>query len=373
MTDKTLPIAGPWITEAEIALVTDAVRDGWYDKAYAYTARFEEEFAACVGRKFAMATPSCTSAIHLLLAGLGIGPGDEVIVPELTWIASAAPISYVGATVVFADTDRDNWCLTAESIKARLTDKTRAVIVVDLYGNMPDMDAIERLCKEHNIALIEDAAEAIGSSYKGRKAGAFGVGSTFSFHGTKTLTTGEGGMLVTDDEDLFHRCRFLSDHGRSPTDKAFNNREVAFKYKMSNLQAAIGLAQLRRLDDLVGRKREIFQSYVHGLKSLEGLSFNPEPEGVYNSFWMSTVVLGPSYGMTKYQAIDRLKEMGIDTRPFFNPLSGIPAYHGINGGGAAVNPSAYATSPYGINLPSALCLEKDDIARVCEAMKKLLA
>ena len=213
---ERIPIAGPWITEKEIAYVADAAATAWYGNANSFQDRFERAFAAYLGARHAVCLPSCTSAIHLALAALGVGPGDEVIVPESTWIASAAPITYVGATPVFADVDAQTWCLAAESFEACVTPHTRAVIPVDLYGNMPDMDAINAVAKRHRIDVIEDAAEAIGSEYHGRRAGSCGDVGVFSFHGTKTLTTGEGGMLVTNRDDVVQRVRVLRDHGRQP-------------------------------------------------------------------------------------------------------------------------------------------------------------
>lgn len=235
---ERIPVAGPWITDLEVSYVDDAVRNAWYAGANAWHGRFEKTMAEFCGRKHAMALPSCTSALHLALAGLGVGPGDEVVVTDVTWIATSAPIDYVGATAVFADIDRASWCLSPESLEACLTPKTKAVIVVDLYGSMPDMEAIQSVCDRRHVPLIEDAAEAIGSTYRGRQAGSFGIASTFSFHGSKTITTGEGGMLLTDDDTLYARCGFLRDHGRTPGDRMFYNAEVAFKYKMSSMQAA---------------------------------------------------------------------------------------------------------------------------------------
>ena len=218
-------MAGPSVTQADEEIVLDALRNGWYGKnAYKYVELFEAEFAKYHNRAHALMTPNCTSAIHLLLKGLNIHEGDEIIVPECTWIATAAPIHYQRAKIVFADIDPINWCLTPETIEARITSKTKAVIVVDLYGNMPDMDAIKAVCDKHGIYLIEDAAEALGSKYKDVKAGKFGVGSVFSFHRTKTLTTGEGGMLLIDDEQLYQRCKFLRDHGRKPG--SYYNTEI---------------------------------------------------------------------------------------------------------------------------------------------------
>ena len=198
---EKIPVSGPWITQKEIDYVADAAKTAWYSNANVYNLRFETAFAEYLGVKYAISLPSCTSAIHLSLLAIGVGPDDEVIVPDITWIATAAPISYVGATPVFADIDPKTWCLSAESFEECITPRSKAVIPVDLYGNVPDWDAILTIARKHDIAVIEDAAEAIGSEYRGKRAGSFGVTGTFSFHGSKTMTTGEGGMLVTDSKD----------------------------------------------------------------------------------------------------------------------------------------------------------------------------
>ena len=369
-----IPVAGPWITAKEVEYVADAAANAWYGEANRYHARFEAAFAAYVGRRHAMALPSCTSALHLALLGLGVGPGDEVIVPDVTWIASAAPITYVGATPVFADIDPETWCLDPGSFEANITPRTRAAIVVDLYGGMPEMEAILRAADRRGVAVIEDAAEAVGSESRGRKAGGFGVASTFSFHGSKTLTTGEGGMLVTDDDALYRRCQSLRDHGRPPGDRHFRNTEVAQKYKMSSLQAALGLAQLERVDELVGRKREIFGWYRDRLAGLPGVRLNAEPAGTKNSYWMSTIVLDEGQGPSKDRLMEHLADRGIDSRPFFHPLSSLPAYEATPGVDRSrrENRNSYRVSPGGINLPSALSLTEDDVDRVCIAIRAVL-
>mgnify|MGYP003654197084 CR=1 FL=1 len=201
--DRDISMAGTHITELEEQYVLDALWNGWYgDKKYYYCEKLQEEFSNYHSRKYALMTTNCTSAIHLLLAGLEIGPGDEVIVPECTWIASVSPVTYLGAKPVFCDIDRDNWCIDPKSVLDALTSRTKAVIAVDLFGNMPNMEKLEKICKDNNLFLIEDAAEALGSVYRGRKAGNFGIGSTFSFHNTKTMSTGEGGMLLLELKNL---------------------------------------------------------------------------------------------------------------------------------------------------------------------------
>ena len=366
---KRLPVAGPSITAKEVAYVTDAAKNGWYDHANDYPARFEAAFAKFTGRKYAISLPSCTSALHLSLMALGIGAGDEVIVPDATWIASSAPISYVGATPVFADINAATWCLSAATIEARITKKTKAIIVVDLYGHMPEWAPILKLAKAYSIAVIEDAAEAIGSRYKGKLAGSFGITSCFSFHGSKTLTTGEGGMLATDDPKIYQRCLQLRDHGRAPGDILFRNLEVAHKYKMSALQAALGLAQLERIDMLVKKKRQIFAWYEKHLAGITGFSLNPAHKDVENSYWMSTLVWDKPHRMEKTALIAALGEHGIASRPFFEPLSALAAYDHMHTPQSAKRaPVSYLLSKKAINLPSALCLKEADIKRVASAL-----
>ena len=372
---ERIPVSGPWITAKEIAYVTDAVTNAWYGNANVWHERFEKAFAEHVGVKHAIALPHCTAAIHLSLLALRVGPGDEVIVPDCTWIASAAPITYVGATTVFADVDPQTWCLDAKSFEACITPRTKAVIPVNLYGNMPDMDALREVADRHSIAIIEDAAESIGSEFKGGRAGSFGATGVFSFHGSKTLTTGEGGMLVTDDDALRARVLFLRDHGRRPGDRLFHNTEVAYKYKMSSMQAALGTAQLERVEELVSRKREIFAWYAEELAGLPGLTLNYEAPGTRNTYWMVTAVLAERLGLRKERVMELLGAQGIDCRPFFHPLSSLPAYAGTPQAEAARsrNPVSYALSPYGINLPSALNLTRDQVRRAGVAVRAVVS
>jgi len=369
-----IPVAGPWITDLEVEYVADAVRSAWYDGAGGFVARFEECFAQYVDRRFAVSLPSCTSGIHLSLLALGVGPGDEVIVPDITWIATAAPISYVGATPVFTDVDPSNWCLSPATVEANITERTRAIIPVDLYGAMPDMDGICNVASRYGLACIEDAAEAFGSTYGGRRAGSFGDTSVFSFHGSKTLTTGEGGMVVTDDERLRDRILVLRDHGRSPGDTSFQNNEVGHKYKMSDLQAALGLAQLERADDLIGRKRSIFSWYEERIRDRKDAELNPRGEG--NEFvpWMVTAILSPGNGATKEEVRDELSRRSIATRPFFNPLSSLPAYRQLEGvaEARAKNVVSHELSRCGLNLPSALSLTPSDVDAVVGALLEVL-
>jgi perosamine synthetase len=373
MSDR-IPIAGPSITQREIDYATDAAANGWYARAGEYPRRFEAAFAEYIGVKHAVSLPSCTSGLHLALTALDIGPGDEVIVPDLTWIASAAPISYVGATPVFADVYEHTWCLSAESVRACLTENTKAILPVDLYGGVPDYSALRAIADEHGLKIIEDAAEAIGSEFDGRKAGALGDVAAFSFHGSKTFTTGEGGMLVTDDDELHARVMQLRDHGREPGDIHFKNTEVAFKYKMPPVAAAIGLAQVERAEELVARKREIFDWYRESLAGVEGLTLNHEPANTKNTFWMVTAVLDPMLEWPKEKLMMALDAEGIDSRPMFHPLSSLPAYDGQAEAAVARkrNQVSYRLSPWGINLPSAMNLTREQVQRVTDTLRRIL-
>ncbi len=370
-----IPVAGPWITRKEIDAVTEAVSRGWYSNSNEYQNRFETAFARHAGSRFAVSLPSCTSAIHLALAAWGIGPGDEVIVPDLTWIATSAPVSYVGAQAVFADVDPKSWCLAPESFESLITPRTKAVIPVDVYGHVFAADRIVPIARKHGIRVIEDAAEAIGAESTGRKAGSLGDAGVFSFHGSKTLTTGEGGMLVTDDASLHERVLRLRDHGRAPGDRMFRNLEVGFKYKMSAMQAALGLAQLERLEELVARKREIFGWYREELMGVEEITLNAEAPSTRNSYWMVTAVWDERLGLSKEEMMRQLFDKHIDSRPFFHPLSSLPAYETDSEACRARirNKISYKISPYGVNLPSPLNLTREQVRYVCSTMKEIVA
>ena len=370
---KRIPVSGPWITDKEVAYVAEAAQHAWYEGAGSYCRRFEAAFAERLGMRHAVALPSCTSGIHLALRALGIGPGDEVIVPDLTWIATVAPVVYVGATPVFADVDPHTWCITPRSMAAVIGPRTRAVIPVDLYGGMPDYVGIGHLAAKHDLAVIEDAAEAIGSSFRGRPAGAWGDAGVFSFHGSKTITTGEGGMLVTDRDDVFDRVQRLRDHGRQPGDKAFFNTEVGFKYKMSDLQAAFGLAQIERASEILAAKRAVFEAYAERLA--RDVTLNVEPAGTVNSYWMVTAVLDPQWGVSKQALIAAMSDAGVETRPLFHPLSSLPALFDRPEAqqARARNHIAQRMSPLGINLPSGPTLTLEEIERVCDTFRTCLA
>lgn len=370
-----IPVAGPWITEREAEYAADAARNAWFKDHYAYNARFERLFADYIGVKHAVSLPHCTAAIHLALAAAGIGAGDEVIVPDVTWIASVAPVVYVGATPVFVDIRTDTWCLDVEAVEAAITEKTRAIIGVDLYGSMADWSKLRALADKHDLFLLEDAAEALGSEYHGRKAGALGDVGVFSFHGSKTVVTGEGGMLVTNDDHLHARVMTLRDHGRPTGDRFFLNDEVGFKYKMSAMQAAVGLAQMERIDELIARKRQIFAWYKDEIGAIDNLSLNVEPVGTVNSYWMVTIIPDARLNLSKFTLMEELLKRNIDTRPFFSRLSTLPAFkdYELSGIHLPANPCGAHMADCGVNLPSGYQVTQENVKTIGGALREIIA
>lgn len=365
-------MAGPSITNLEREIVLDAMKEeNWYDGRYFYVEKFEKEFAKFHDRKYALMTPNCTQAIYLLLASLGIKKGDEIIVPDCTWTGSIAAIPFCNATPIFCDIEEKNWCLNPESVLKNITKKTKAIIAVDLYGNMPDMSSLEKISKDYSIPLIEDSAEALGSKYKNIRAGKFGIGSVFSFHSTKTITTGEGGMLLLDDDKLFQKAKFYRDCGRSDTEP-YKVLEPSLKHMPDNLHAALGYAQFLRLNEIVDKKRWIFQEYKKNLEKIPDLQFNEESDNVSNGAWATSLIFGKSYNLDKHEIMKELENFGLPTRPFFYPLSSLPAYSKYKTGSKKKNPISYDVSSRGITLPSALILTEKEITEYCDGIKKVL-
>jgi perosamine synthetase len=357
----------PSITEREIGYVTDAATHGWGERCYEYITRFEKALGAHLGVAHTLATSSCTGALHIGFAALGIGPGDEVILADINWIASAAPITYLGATPIFVDILPDTWCMDPVAVEAAITPRTKAILAVHLYGNLCDMDALLAIGVRHGIPIIEDAAEAIGSVWHGRRAGVMGNFGTFSFHGTKTITTGEGGAFVTNDSALYERVLTLSNHGRKRGEtRQFWPERIGYKYKISNLQAAIGLAQVERVDELVARKRAIFDRYAEAFRDLP-LSMNPEPEDTVNGYWMPSIVVDADVPFDRNVLLASFKEQNIDGRVFFWPLSSQPMFKPVAG-----NHKAYSLYARAINLPSYHDMTDDDFLRVITVVTNAL-
>lgn len=355
----------PSITELEIRYAADAATHGWGERCYEYIERFERLFKQHLGVRHAIATSSGTGALHMGMAGLGIGPGDEVILGDINWIASAAPVVHLGAKPVLVDVLPDTWCLDPVAAEAAITSRTKAILAVHLYGNLCDMDALAAIAQKHGLHLIEDAAEAIGSVWHGRRAGSMGAFGAFSFHGTKTITTGEGGIFVTNDDALYERVLTLSNHGRARGEtKQFWPSEVGFKYKMSNIQAAVGCGQMERLDELVAGKRRVFEGYREALSDLP-LTMNPEPPGTINGYWMPTVAFGIGAEFNRDLLLAEFRAESIDGRVFFWPLSTLPMFDR-----KPDHTNSLSLSIRAINLPSYHDLSDHDIERVVQIITR---
>lgn len=357
----------PSITALEVEYASDAAANGWGERCYEYIDRFESMFRQHLGVRHAIATSSCTGALHMGLAALGVGAGDEVILADTNWIASVAPVVHLGATPVFVDILEHSWCVDPEQVEQAITAKTKAIIAVHLYGNLCQMDRLLALGDKYGIPVIEDAAEAIGSVYRGQRAGSMGRFGVFSFHGTKTLTTGEGGMFVTNDDALYEHVLSLSNHGRvRGQNKQFWPEFVGFKYKLSNLQAAVGCAQMSRVEELVAKKRWIYRAYRQGLADLAQVSLNPEGEHEVNGFWMPTVMFSRDTGVSTDDLLGVFQREHIDARVFFSPLSSLPMFEPKAG-----NVRAHDIHRRAINLPSYHDMSEDELARVISVIREV--
>lgn len=358
----------PSVTELEVRYAIDAAANGWGERCNEYIHRFEEGFKLHLGVDYAIATSSATGALHMGMAALGIGHGDEVILAETNWIASVSPIVHLGATPVFVDILADSWCLDPMQVERAITPRTKAILAVHIYGNLCDMGALLQIGEKYGIPVVEDAAEAIGSVYFGQRAGAMGRFGAFSFHGTKTITTGEGGIFVTNDPDLYQRVLTLSNHGRkSGQKKQFWPEVVGYKYKMSNLQAAIGCGQLERIEELVTRRQQILAEYRKNFACFPEISMNHESKGSTTGAWMPVVVFDRDSGVTRERLIGAFDIANIDARVFFYPLSSLPPFEPRH-----ENKNAWDICGRAINLPSFHDMREVDMFRVCDVVRQVV-
>ncbi len=367
LTKQLILTAGPYIDYREVEYAADAAQNGWNNHHSDYINRLEKFFKNYIGVTQGFATSSCTGALHVALKARGIGPGDEVIVPETTWIATAAAVVYVGATPVFADIEADSWVLDSSKLERYITPRTKAIIPVHLYGQPVVMEPIWELAEKYGLFILEDAAPSIGTIYKGKKTGSLGHAAAFSFQGAKAIVTGEGGFLVTNDEDLKNKAWFYNDHGRD-SKRALYNIEIGHKYKMSNVQAAIGLAQMEKVEEVVAKKRQIFSWYQERLADIPELALNIERPDTRNIYWMSSIVLNNSIKFSRDEFMGKLKERNIDSRPMFYPMSSFPMFESCE----SKNPVAYSVPLRGINLPSGHERTEAEIDYVCSHIRDLL-
>ncbi len=359
-----IPIYKPSLTGKEKEYVNDCLESTWISSKGKYISLFEQNFANFINIKHADSVANGTVAIHLALLALGIGPGDEVIVPTFTYVASVNSIKHIGATPVFCDSLEETWQMDPADVQRKITAKTKAVMAVHLYGHPCDMDALTAICHKHDLFLIEDCAEAIGTLYKGQHVGTFGDIATFSFFGNKTITTGEGGMVVTNDETLFERSKHFKGQGLAKNREYWHDI-IGYNYRMTNIQAAIGVAQLEQVHKFLKQKKEIANWYIKYLAT-DKVRYHQEPKDTYHSYWMFSILVDKPFLRAPLR--EHLKENGIETRPLFYPVHTMPMY--------ATRyqkfPVAENLGARGLNLPSHPLLTESEVKEISNAINSFL-
>jgi perosamine synthetase len=364
------PVAQPEIGKEELKNVTEAVKSGWVSSKGKFIEDFENLFAKYINVRYGVATSNGTTALHLALVALGIGPHDEVIVPNLTFAATINAVVYVGAKPVIVDVDPNYWCLDPDKLKKAITSRTKAIIPVHIYGHPCDMGAIMEIADHYGLYVIEDAAEAHGAEYKGRKVGSFGDIACFSFYGNKIITTGEGGMCLTNNKELAEKIKILRDHGMNPKKKYWHDI-IGFNYRMTNLQAALGVAQLKKIEKFIKRKRKIAKLYAEELSSINGITLHPEMPWAKCVYWLYSILVNEKEtGVNRDKLTKRLQNYGIETRNFFYPLHEMPLYNKYAKSSCPVSSNL---SRKGLNLPSSLKLEEEDISYITKKIKEAIS
>jgi perosamine synthetase len=367
-----IPVNEPLLTEEDVASVMDALRSGWISGAGPHIEAFESRWAAYCGRKHGIAVANGTVALQLAVSLLDLQPGDEVIMPTFTIISCALPVVLAGAVPVLVDSEPETWTMDVRQVEARITPRTRALMVVHIYGHPVDMDPLIELANRYGLAIVEDAAEAHGAEYRGRRAGGFGTSSCFSFYANKLVTTGEGGMLLVDDDALAARARRLRNLGFQPS-RRFLHAEIGFNFRLTNLQAALGLAQIDRMDDIVARKRRMGQAYSERLSEVAGLELQVQQSWARGVYWMYGLVLREETGIDAEEFARRLESRGVETRPFFLGMHEQPV---LRERGLFMDeryPVAERIARRGLYLPSSLGIEESHIDRICQAVRESLA
>lgn len=366
-----IPVNEPSIGDRELECVTECLRTGWVSSAGHFLKDFEESWAEYCGMAYGVAVCNGTAALDAAVSCLSLGAGNEVVMPSLTIISCAQAVVRHGARPVLVDCDPDTWCMDVEAVRRAVTSATRAIMVVHMYGHPVDMDPIRVIARDHGLAVIEDAAEAHGAEYKGHRCGSLGDISVFSFYANKVITTGEGGMLLTDDERYAAHARayrnLCFEAGRR-----FYHTRLGQNYRMTNVQAAIGLAQLERVDELIAHKRSMAAAYSARLAGVPGLQLPTERDWARSNFWMYALVIDESTGMTGDLFSSRLRERGIDTRPFFLGMHEQPAFHRLGLFGGERYPVTERVSRQGVYLPSGNALTMGQVEEVCAAVREIL-
>jgi perosamine synthetase len=365
---ERIPVARPDLSGNEERYVVDAIRSSWISSSGPYLKRFETEFSELAGARAAVAVCNGTVALHLALLGLGVRPGDEVLVPSLTYIATANAVRYVGAEPVFVDVDPNTWCIDPDLLEASITGRTRGIIAVHLYGHPADMDAINRVAGVHGLWVVEDAAEAHLATYRGRPVGGLATMATFSFYGNKLFTSGEGGAVTLDDPALELRIRTLRGQGVDPQ-RRYYFPVTGYNFRLTNVAAAILCAQLERRDELVERRRHVYAEYLRLLDGIPGIGFQPIAEWACPAPWLFSITIDPvGFGRSRDELATSLEKAGIETRPFFQPLHRLPPFREESRRRSEDLPHTDLLGERGMNLPTYPGLSDSDVARICDAI-----
>lgn len=368
MSQEFIPVATPIFNGNEKKYVDDCINSTWVSSSGKYISLFEEEFAKFCNVGHALSCSNGTVALHLALLAYGIGVGDEVIVPTFTYVATANCVEYCGAKPIFVDCDPETWNIDPEKIEEVITPKTKGIIIVHVYGHPVDLDPIMEIANKRGLFVIEDAAEAHGAEYKGKRVGSIGDISTFSFFGNKIMTTGEGGMITTNNNELAVKMRQLKGQGVDPN-RRYWFPVIGYNYRMTNIEAAIGLAQLENIDWHMAQRRRIAELYKQFLKSFPSVSVQPEKSYAKNSYWMTSILLADDLP-DRDLVIQKMLEKGIETRPFFYPMHVLPMYK--ESVGKKTFPVSEKISSRGINLPSSGNLSESNIELICSELLKIL-
>lgn len=365
--NKKISFAGPWITQKEIDYVVDATKNGWYETYDIHTKKLEKTVADYLGVKYAIATHCCTVALHLATASLGLKTGDEVVCTDFSWVATAYSIAYTGAKPVFVDIDPDSWCIDPKAIRKAITNKTKAIMLVHCFGHPAQMDEIMEIANEHDLRVIEDAAPALGSRFKGKKTGTFGDFGCFSFQGAKLTASGEGGIIVTNNEELYKKASLIASMGRTDSKAIFWSDMLGYQYTIANLTAALALAQVERIDELIAKKRQIFTWYYERLKDMKGIKIIKEKKDCKSNYCYPSILLEDNISISRDDVLKKLKDLNIHCRPGFPRMSRFPVFEQ-----RFPNPEAEKVEKRGISLASAANLTEGDVDFVCSSLIRML-
>jgi len=366
-----IPVCVPLLGWEELEYVTDCIKTNWISSKGKYVEEFEEKFAKYCGCRYGITTTSGTTALHLAIASLDIKKGDEVIIPASTMIATAFAVIYCGAQPVLVDAEPETWNMDVEKVEDKVTERTKAIMPVHIYGHPCDMDPMMELAREHDLYIIEDAAEAHGAEYKGRKVGGIGNIGCFSFYANKIITTGEGGMIVTNDEEIAERAKSLRNLSFPKENRIYQHSEVGYNYRMANIQAAIGLAQFEKIDDLVEMRRKNSHLYSKYLKNVKGIRLPVEKEWAKNVYWMYSILIEDEFGVSRGELMDRLMERRIEIRTSFIPMHEQPVFFNMGLFKGESYPVAEELARRGMYLPSSSGLKEEEIKYVCEAIEEI--